>query len=175
MSISTSHNTLGAGPGAPAFGGSGLWFEVLRRYVVFVAIVHPLWEMAQVPLYTIWSEGTPGEIAFAILHCSAGDVLIAGSSLIAALLLVGNRRWPSERYGAVGAVTFLGGLGYTVFSEWLNTEIRGSWAYAAGMPTLPLIGSGVSPLAQWIVIPLAAFWWAHRPFGSANQPKETDA
>jgi hypothetical protein len=32
------------------------------------------------------------------------------------------------------------------------------------MPMLPVIGTGLSPLAQGIVIPIAAFWWARRPF-----------
>ena len=148
---------------------------MLRRYFAFIAVANLVWETAQLPLYTIWSEGTVGEIAFAIAHCTAGDILIAGASLFGALLLVGSGRWPLERYGAVACLAFAGGLSFTIFSEWLNTGIRGNWAYTEVMPTLPLIGAGVSPFAQWIVIPLAAFWWARRPLGSAKQPKETDA
>jgi hypothetical protein len=64
----------------------------------------------------------------------------------------------------VASLTIVGGLAYTIFSEWLNTEIRGSWAYSAWMPTLPLIGAGLSPFAQWIAVPVVAFWWARRPF-----------
>jgi hypothetical protein len=56
-----------------------------------------------------------------------------------------------------------------VFSEWLNTEIRGSWAYTLAMPTLPVVGTGLAPLAQWIVIPLGAFWWAYRPVNRSKQ------
>jgi SAM-dependent methyltransferase len=41
-----------------------------------------------------------------------------------------------------------------------NTEIRGSWAYSELMPVVPVHEAGLSPLAQWIVIPLAAFWRA---------------
>ena len=56
---------------------------------------------------------------------------------------------------------------YTVFSEWLNTEIRGSWAYSELMPVVPVLEAGLSPVAQWIVIPIAAFWWA-RPAPTAS-------
>jgi hypothetical protein len=56
---------------------------------------------------------------------------------------------------------------YTVFSEWLNTEVRGSWAYSEFMPVLPVIDAGLSPLAQWIIIPFAAFWWARHPVQTA--------
>lgn len=145
---------------------SGPWLLVLRRYIMFIAGANLIWEIAQLPLYTIWSEGTPGEIAFAVIHCTGGDILIASAALLGALLVLGNGRWPFERFGAVAGLAFTAGLSYTIFSEWLNTEIRGSWAYTDMMPVLPLIGAGLSPLAQWIVIPLAAFWWARRPLQS---------
>ena len=96
-------------------------------------------------------------------------------ALLGALLLAGDRRWPEARFRRVAALTVLGGLAYTVFSEWLNTDIRGSWAYTDLMPRLPLIGTGVSPLAQWLVVPLAALWWSRRPFPRAKQAKETDS
>lgn len=141
---------------------SGAWLRVLRRYIGFVVPAHLLWEIAQFPLYTLWTEGTVGEIAFAVVHCTAGDVMIASLALLAALLLAGDRTWPLHRYATVAGLALVLGLGYTIFSEWLNTEIRGSWAYADAMPVLPLIGAGLTPLLQWIVIPLAGFWWARR-------------
>ena len=45
------------------------------------------------------------------------------------------------------------GAAYTVFSEWLNVEIRRSWSYAASMPVLPLLGTGLTPLLQWVIVP----------------------
>lgn len=145
------------------------WLLVVRHYIVFVAVANLLWEFAQLPLYTLWYESTVEEIVFAAMHCTGGDILIAGASLLGSLIVLGTHRWPGERYGAVAALTFLCGLGYTIFSEWLNTEVRGSWTYTDLMPTLPLIGSGLSPFAQWIVIPLAAFWWARRAILSHPQ------
>jgi len=47
-------------------------------------------------------------------------------------------------------------LAYTIFSEWMNTVWRESWAYSAWMPLVPILGTGLSPLAQWVVIPAAA-------------------
>jgi hypothetical protein len=35
----------------------------------------------------------------------------------------------------------------------VNVEIRGSWAYSERMPRLPVTGTGLAPLAQWIVLP----------------------
>jgi hypothetical protein len=147
------------------------WLSTLRRYLVFAVPAHLLWEMAQLPLYTIWQAESFGYVAFAVAHCTGGDILIASVAVFGSLLLFGNGRWPEERYVAVAAVTLAAGLAYTVFSEWLNTEVRGSWTYSDLMPRLPFVGIGLSPFVQWIVIPLAAFWWARGPVGwSARVP-----
>lgn len=138
------------------------WLTVLRRYFTFVIPAHLVWETVQLPLYTIWYEGSTGWIAFAILHCTGGDALVAGASLLVALLLFGSVRWPDEHYIAVAAPVVLAGVVITIFGEWYHTEVRDSWAYSELMPRLPWIGTGLSPLLQWLVIPIAAFWWAQR-------------
>jgi hypothetical protein len=43
--------------------------------------------------------------------------------------------------------------GITVAIEWLATEVWHRWSYAADMPTLPLVGTGLVPLLQWLVLP----------------------
>ena len=147
--------------------GGASWLVALRRYFMFAIPAHLAWEVAQLPLYTIWYDGPPAWIAFAVIHCTGGDAMITSISLLAALLLFGSRRWPDERYIAVAAPAVLAGVGYTIFSEWHNTEVRNNWAYSSLMPTLPGIGTGLSPLLQWFVIPIAAFWWA-RPHHQAQ-------
>lgn len=145
---------------APRGWGDPAWLATLRRYFAVAIPANFVWEAAQLPLYTIWYEETAGKIVFAVVHCTGGDVLIAGASLFGALLLFGNAHWPGERYIAVAAPAIAAGLAYTVFSEWLNTDVRGSWAYSGLMPTLPGLGTGASPFLQWLVIPIVAFWRA---------------
>jgi hypothetical protein len=135
---------------------------VLRRYLSFAAAANLAWEVVQLPLYTIWTQGSAREIAFAVAHCTGGDILIATSSLVLALLLFADRDWPEHGFSRVATATVVVGVCYTVFSEWLNTEIRRSWKYSDLMPVVPILKTGLSPLMQWIVIPLAAFRWAHR-------------
>jgi hypothetical protein len=151
---------LPAGEPTSRVAGKRLWLHALRRFLIFIAVANLVWEFAQLPLYTLWYEGTAGEIIFAAVHCTGGDVLIASASFLLAVLLVARPSWPEETYLRVAVLTIAFALPYTVFSEWLNTEIRGSWAYADLMPVVPVIGAGLSPVAQWIVIPIAAFWWA---------------
>jgi hypothetical protein len=141
----------------------GDWIWALRRYFLASALGNLIWEFMQLPLYTVWQQGSAQDVVVAAVHCTGGDILIAGSSLVAALVLIGNGSWPRDRFRIVASLTIASGLAYTIFSEWLNTEIRGSWAYSEWMPTLPLIGAGLSPFAQWIAVPGVAFWWARRP------------
>lgn len=143
---------------SPASGS--LWLVTLRRYFTFAIPVHLAWEVAQLPLYMIWYDDPPGKIAFAVVHCTAGDAIITSVSLLGALLLFGNSHWPAQCYIKVGTTAVLVGAAYTIFSEWHNTELRSNWAYSSLMPTLPGFGTGLSPLLQWFVIPVAALWWA---------------
>ena len=139
--------------------GQMSWLTAQLRYLGFAAAANLAWEIAHLPLYAIWTTDDPGEIAFAVIHCTGGDVLIAGITLWAALLLLGRPNWPSERFWAVAGLAIALGVAYTMFSEWLNTEICHSWTYSALMPILPWTSTGLSPLAQWFIIPLAAFFW----------------
>lgn len=146
----------------------GYWLPALRRYLALSAAGHILWEVLHVPLYTIWTEGTAATIAFAVLHCTGGDLLIATVSLAGALVVAGSPSWPSERFRAVAFLTLTFGLGYTVYSEWFNVSVRGAWGYSPRMPTLPPFGTGLSPVLQWIAVPsaaLAASRRAGRPTG----------
>lgn len=145
--------------------GAQISLDALRRYFAVIIPANLIWEFAHMPLYTIWNDGSWGEIVFAAVHCTGGDILIAMSALMLALMLAGHG-WPSVRPArqrvTILAVVF--GLGYTLFSEWLNIVIRAAWAYSELMPIIPILDAGLSPVLQWIVIPMAGFWWASRPF-----------
>ena len=123
------------------------------RYLLAMLAASLAWEIAQLPLYTLWAEGTPAEIAFAVLHCTGGDVMIAAAALGGALLVTRSWDWPVLGFGRVAFVATLLGLGYTVFSEWVNIELRQSWTYAAAMPRLPPWGTGLAPVLQWLLLP----------------------
>jgi len=107
--------------------------------MVLMALGNLAWEFAHMPLYTLWETGTRGEIIFAALHCTGGDILIALAALMAALFLFGNGFWPAQTYRRIAVATIAIGLAYTLFSEWLNIEIRAAWAYRDLMPVIPFV------------------------------------
>jgi len=137
------------------------------------------WEIAQLPLYTIWWSGASQQIAFAVVHCTGGDLLI-GASALAAALLVAGREWPEDRSARsrVILLTIVFGLGYTVFSEWLNVVVRETWAYTKWMPRVPPLGTGLSPVLQWVLLPGLALHLAARGAAQsipANRPPTPSA
>lgn len=109
------------------------------------------WEAVQLPLYTIFSEGSAQSIVYAVTHCTLGDVVIALACYVGAGLAMRNVDWVRVRPFGGTAVAVVLGTAYTVFSEWLNVSVRGSWAYAASMPVI--LGIGITPLLQWVVVP----------------------
>src|SRR6266481_3459950 len=89
------------------------WLRALRVYLGVIAVGNLAWEGVQLPLYTIWTAGTAGEQAFAVAHCTGGDLLIATASLLGALLLVGVGDWPTRGFERVALLAIVFGLGYT--------------------------------------------------------------
>lgn len=107
-------------------------------------------------------------IAQAVLHCTLGDVLIGTVALVAALAVAGSPAWPNENVVGVTVAIVIVAVNYTAYSEYVNTSVRKSWAYTEWMPTLPWLGTGLAPLAQWVVVPVLALAWASRGSGSSK-------
>jgi hypothetical protein len=143
--------------------------QTARRYLGASLVAHLVWETLQLPLYTLWSTDTVRQQVFAVVHCTIGDVLIAGLSLMAALAPFAGQSWPRTGAAPVFTASLALGIGYTVFSEWLNVEVRASWAYSGLMPIVPVMGTGLAPLLQWLVVPTCALWCAmgRRPWRDA--------
>lgn len=92
-------------------------------------------------------------------------MLIATVGLAAGMALAGVPAWPEQRAVAVIAVVATAATaatGYTIYSEYLNTVVGQSWSYTETIPRLPWLGTGLSPLAQWLIVPVVALVWAGR-------------
>lgn len=148
-----------------------VWAFIALRFAPLLAILNVVWEITQLPLYTIWYEAGWADIAFAVVHCTAGDVLIGVFSLMLALTATGAGPLAAWRTVRVAAVTIALSVSYTVFSEWMNTAVRDGWAYSHLMPLLPGLGTGLSPLLQWVVIPPLALHLALRLNGVRMAPR----
>lgn len=104
----------------------------MKQYVGWTLALNFVWEMMQLPLYSIWATGRGTEIAFAVVHCTAGDAFIALASLLLAVVIAADQNWPHRKYWRVAFLAIFFGVCYTVYSEWSNTVITRS--YAASVP-----------------------------------------
>ena len=75
---------------------STCWLREMRFFVFGLFLLNLLWELLQLPLYTIWNTGTPREIVIAVLHCTAGDVSIGMVCLVGALVAEATAGWPND-------------------------------------------------------------------------------
>lgn len=74
--------------------------------------------------------------------------MIAGLSLLLAPALFASATWPLASVTSMYFTSLAAGAGYTIYSEWFNVDVRGSWAYTDLMPVVPVIGTTLAPLLQ---------------------------
>lgn len=136
---------------------------------------HFVWEFLHAPLYQGLAEGTHWDGIKCCLLATAGDVVIAVVAY-GGVAVAGRDAWwlrsvdgaRSDHRPRRATVAYLAiGLVITVVVEMLSVDVWGRWAYGPAMPTL--LGIGVSPLLQWIVVPLLVLWLARRHLGMPGQ------
>jgi hypothetical protein len=135
---------------------AGLWSAL-------AFVLNLVWEIAQVRLYTIWAAADGMSVAWALLHCTLGDVMIALVMFALAGAVLWRADWPASRPWTGGAIVVIGTMAFTAWSEWYNVYRVGNWGYTASMPTV--FGIGLSPLLQWLILP-PVMVVAYRTLGS---------
>ncbi len=141
--------------------GSTSQVRRMLDFVMLSGVFHFSWEILQAPLYSSFY----GVSHFAgILECAAatlGDVLIMVGALVIARAMAGPK-WNKQTI-ARGTYVFIAvGLLATIALEFINTEILARWTYGPDMPRVPILGTGLMPIAQWVVIPLVVLWYLRR-------------
>jgi len=131
------------------------WRLIGLRYLPWLLALSLAWEIAQLPLYTLWTERPASFIAFSVAHCTLGDLILGSAALSVALIVTRAPQLTRWRWLRIALVTAVVGTAYTGFSEWMNTVVKHGWAYSGLMPILRVAGFeiGLSPLAQWLILP----------------------
>ena len=126
-------------------------FARLGLWSALALVLNLIWEIAHVRLYTLWAAADGRTIAWSLLHCSLGDVVIALAMFALAGVLLWQADWPRSRPLAGTAIVVMGAMAYTAWSEWYNVYSADNWAYTGSMPMI--FGIGLSPLLQWLILP----------------------
>jgi hypothetical protein len=124
------------------------------RWVALLVALNLGWEFAQLPLYSFPPGTGRPTIALYVAHCTLGDGGIALGSYILACAVTRRADWPLSRPLGGLTIVVIVSVTYTVWAEWRNVYVLANWAYADTMPRLA--GIGVSPLLQWVALPVLA-------------------
>lgn len=128
---------------------------------VFAFLLNFPWEFLQVPLFAGMADMPHWQAVKTCTRAALGDVFIMllGFWLVSAAAR--TRLWiyaPSLRQLASLIAT---GMLMTVVIEmaalrglWLDT-----WRYSNAMPLVPVLGVGLAPVLQWIVLPPLIAWF----------------
>jgi hypothetical protein len=131
---------------------------------LFGFLPHFVWEILQVPLYEHMHASRHWS---AVLQCSratVGDVVITWTAYAVAAGRVQDRWWLGASHWGRPLTVFLGaGLVKTVVLEWLNVYAWRRWAYSPDMPVV--LGIGLAPIVQWLLVPLVTLWLARKQLG----------
>ena len=138
---------------------------------VFALLLNFPWEIMQAPLFAGLADSSFIDAIKGCSQATLGDALIMLLAYWTVSGVAGSRHWilaPSSRQLSL----FLAiGVLITVAIEWLAT--RGywiqSWTYSQAMPIVPGVGIGLSPLLQWIFLPLLVIWFVRRQLSTCDE------
>ncbi len=119
---------------------------------VLTVLLHFIWEMWQSRFFANMADMPLLRHSLVCLLASLGDLLIAAVAYAATALLL-RRSWPL-RPGWLGPAALWMTISIAfgvVIERWALASAR--WTYAESMPTL--LGVGLLPLIQWIIVPTA--------------------
>jgi hypothetical protein len=119
----------------------------------FGVIVNYPWELLQTPLFQGMSTAPHFEATRVCTLAALGDGALLVAAFWAAAAAARSRHWLLHPRGRDVLMLVLVGQALNVALEWLNTEVWQRWAYAPVMPIVPLLGTGLSPLLQWLLLP----------------------
>ena len=110
-----------------------------------------LWEMTQMSAYNEMAGSTWSEAAVPCALASLGDVAMTLAIYGIGALAAGRLGWGMEgRWNVYAASALLGGVLAAAF-EWYSLA-SGRWSYGGLMPVVPVLGVGLWPLLQLVLL-----------------------
>ncbi len=130
--------------------------------VIFSFLLNFVWEIWQAPFFVGMSDAPHWEAVKSCTRASAGDVVIMLVAFWGVAVVNRSRAWALDfRQRDLVAFTSIGFV-ITVLMEWLATGPLSRWTYADTMPVVPLLGIGLLPALQWLLLPPLVLWFMRR-------------
>lgn len=127
--------------------------------IFFAFVLNFVWEQLQVPLFLGFEHVPAYEL---IIHCTRatlGDVLISLICFYITAMICSSRNWVEHPSTLAVSSFVVSGVLITIGFEILATGPLDRWQYSELMPIIPFTNIGLSPVMQWIVLPLLQLWY----------------
>ena len=133
--------------------------KVFNRYIFIITVLAFLlnfaWELIQIPLYKNPSYNID-HIAFCALASLADTIMVLLLYFVFAFIFR-NQLWIQHlKWHRILIVILVGGTG-AVLAEIRHLSL-GSWAYNDSMPIIPFVKVGISPVLQFMILPLLIYF-----------------
>ncbi len=141
------------------------WPEI--NLAIFAFLLNLVWEMWQVPFFLGIGEQPHWQGIKLCTWATMGDVEITLAAFWVTAIVARSRNWLVHP-GRLYLFIFVGtGLAATILFEALALGPLERWSYSDTMPRLPILGTGLLPLLQWLVLPPLIIWFARRQMGAS--------
>lgn len=139
-------------------------FSTITTLFVISVPLNFIWELAQMPLYV-----DNGNLLNFVRHCiipSLGDGVILLIIFGVGCGVLRRADWFVQPTASAYAFMLVSGLIIAIVIEWVAVYGMSRWSYTTRMPVLPVLGVGLSPVLQMLLLPPVIFkataWWLER-------------
>lgn len=123
---------------------------------------HFAWELLQAPLFSSLNYVDHFTGIVICLRATLGDIVIALGAFWSAAWFASSRKWANQPTFHTFSIYLVFGLLSTYILEFVNVELLHRWSYGDNMPRVPVLGTGLAPIAQWMTIPIIVLWYLKR-------------
>lgn len=135
-----------------------LFNKFIFTMVIFALLLNFAWELIQIPLYKNPAYDIK-HIAFCAL-ASLADVLMVLLLYFGLAFIFKDPFWIQDlKPKRVLLLVLIGGVG-AVLSEMRHLSL-GSWGYDDSMPVIPVVNAGISPVLQFMTLPLVIYFLSY--------------
>ncbi len=136
--------------------------------IVFAFLLNLAWELIQIPLYKNPVYDIK-HVAFCAL-ASIADVLMVLLLYFGLAFIFKDHFWIQHfKLTRVLLLVLIGGAG-AVLSEMRHVSL-GSWKYDDSMPIIPGVNVGISPVLQFMILPLFIYFLSYKCLKMMGHPK----
>lgn len=123
----------------------------IARFLVIALPIYFIWEMLQAPAFTGMPEGWAAATGVCAVATLGDGVIVLGVFGLGALAFGDTRWFVRPRIGRYTAMVLVA-IGVQVMVEWVMVYRLQRWNYGPRQPIVPLLGVGILPILQPVVL-----------------------